>query len=856
MRTNIHVSGKALRVIAAATAAGCGFSSIKVLAAPYASQVSEAAGVVTFTLNEGDDVFSPKANVTIIRDGVPEPLGPLAIGSHTFNRSGATNYSIVVTQTAPTGFTTQTGLTSGVTNTSDGSPQSIPLQISSDNNIRNSFNSPRGVTINRNPANGADFGLVYVANSGGGTTGGFPTPARTLGDGIYINGADGSDPLAQGNTALTGSLDFAGGGTSSPMRVALDTDGFLYISDWSDPRGTVYRTDAHVTSGVQLLAGNGSGPPIAPTPALTHGSIIGLAVTGTVAAGNLTIYTIDEDLTPVAPTAAQLNGAWRYDIGAGTVVNNSTLPVQLNGNYGQIDFVSQTMGLARTNNGNLLITNRRDDGLQGGLFTLAPNGTALYNSLTDAINRNIDGNTGLDGIQDPFRQSFEVAASPDGKFMAIVRNDSTSWVIPLINGIPDMPNRTLVQTFDPLNFGRDIDFDAADNLYVVSSGNAAMRIFSPGLVTQATTNSNGTFQVKNLPEWNVTGSGSISDSGNWLLNYLPNGKSQVAVFGQSTSGAATINVDQPFTLGSIYLDSSNKYTIAGTATLTMDSYGEPRINALNGSHDITAPLLLNGNTQFNVAHAGDTLNVTSISLGAATVAIAKSGDGLMVTPNIRAGGLAVYGGTLRTPTNGGTSVVNSLKFGAIGRSMATTVAQPGTLDLTNNSLIVDYDPSTASPLANIRDFIKGGFNNGAWTGSGITSSTAAALAAALHKTAIGYAEASSILGGAGGTFAGQTVDGSAVVTRYTLYGDSNLDGAVNTADFNQLAANFNGSSKFWFDGDYNFDGTVNALDFNMLASNFGSPIPAPALGSLVPEPASLTLLVAGAAALGLRRRRF
>jgi hypothetical protein len=290
----------------------------------------------------------------------------------------------------------------------------------------------------------------------------------------------------------------------------------------------------------------------------------------------------------------------------------------------------------------------------------------------------------------------------------------------------------------------------------------------------------------------------------------------------------------------------------------MDSFGEPRINALNGSHDITAPLLLMGNTQFNVANAGATLNVTNISLGASTITISKSGDGLMTTPNVRAGGLAVYGGTLRTPTNGGTSVVNSLKFGAIGRTVASTDPQPGTLDLTNNSLIVDYDPSApTSPLASVRDFIKGGFNNGAWTGTGLTSSTAATIAAGAgnHKTAIGYGEASVVLPG-GGSFGGQPVsDSTAILARYTLYGDANLDGAVTSADFSQVSANFNATDKVWTDGDYNYDGVVNALDFNLLASNFGSPIPSSGLGSLVPEPTTLGILLAGTLALGVRRRR-
>ena len=83
-------------------------------------------------------------------------------------------------------------------------------------------------------------------------------------------------------------------------------------------------------------------------------------------------------------------------------------------------------------------------------------------------------------------------------------------------------------------------------------------------------------------------------------------------------------------------------------------------------------------------------------------------------------------------------------------------------------------------------------------------------------------------------------------------GTVNIDGVVDTSDFNVLAANFNATGALWQQGDFNFDGTVNALDFNTIANNFGQILPSPALGSLVPEPAALFPL---ALALLLRRRR-
>ena len=57
--------------------------------------------------------------------------------------------------------------------------------------------------------------------------------------------------------------------------------------------------------------------------------------------------------------------------------------------------------------------------------------------------------------------------------------------------------------------------------------------------------------------------------------------------------------------------------------------------------------------------------------------------------------------------------------------------------------------------------------------------------------------------------------------KYTLYGDTNLDGIVNSVDFGNLAANFGKSGKVWDQGDFNYDGVVNSIDFGNLAANFG-----------------------------------
>jgi hypothetical protein len=144
-----------------------------------------------------------------------------------------------------------------------------------------------------------------------------------------------------------------------------------------------------------------------------------------------------------------------------------------------------------------------------------------------------------------------------------------------------------------------------------------------------------------------------------------------------------------------------------------------------------------------------------------------------------------------------------------------------------------------TPFQTIQGYLATGFNGAAWTGNGINSSSAATIAASanIHKTALGFAEASTL---SISTFGGKTVDGTAVVIGYALSGDANLDGQVNSLDFNALAIAFNSSTTLWSNGNFNYDSFVNALDFNAIATNFGTPFTAPDLdgfASLVPEPA-------------------
>ena len=102
------------------------------------------------------------------------------------------------------------------------------------------------------------------------------------------------------------------------------------------------------------------------------------------------------------------------------------------------------------------------------------------------------------------------------------------------------------------------------------------------------------------------------------------------------------------------------------------------------------------------------------------------------------------------------------------------------------------------------------------------------------------------------------------IVRYARYGDADLSGTVNLADFNLLAGNFGLTGKNWSDGDFDYDGSVGLADFNLLAGNFGLAASSrngptaqdwSALAAAVPEPAMGLAFAGVAASAAMSRRR-
>jgi len=311
----------------------------------------------------------------------------------------------------------------------------------------------------------------------------------------------------------------------------------------------------------------------------------------------------------------------------------------------------------------------------------------------------------------------------------------------------------------------------------------------------------------------------------------------------STAANYSVTLNSTVHPGGVTVNSSGSYTISGT-----------------GSIAGTGSLTQSGTGTLVLDIANTYTGGTSVSNGKLIIERTSS-----TTSALPDGALSITGGIVQLATNvtAGSQPTSTPASNVNLTSLA--INGNGTLDITNNHIIVDYTPGN-DPIASIAAWIRAGYNSGTWTGDGIMSSTAQSNA----SYGIGYADAADA-GNPAGLSSGQ------IEIAYTLLGDANLDYKVNGADFTLMAANFNDSvTAGWDKGDFNYSNTVNGDDFVLLADNFNqfasqSAVSAADLTALddfasangislsgvssVPEPASVGLLAAGTIGVLSQRRR-
>ena len=394
-------------------------------------------------------------------------------------------------------------------------------------------------------------------------------------------------------------------------------------------------------------------------------------------------------------------------------------------------------------------------------------------------------------------------------------------------------------------------------------------------------------KLDNLSSFIAAPGANWNNVANWSAG-VPNGPGTTAVLGRTIPGTAagprSVTVDAPVTVGRMVFDGSSAVTVGGSGAVTLAGGGTAAaaITAAvapgGAPHVISAPVGFTGQvvrsgagaltirgTQQHAAGAGVTFlegrtDVETNAGAAGSRTLRVSADGAATRVNYLAtqdlARLDVSGGARVTLTTGGSKAIATDELGVAG----------GTLDLTDNGLLVDYDvPADPTPTM-VRGAIRSAYAGGAWTGPGITSSTAAST----PNTAVGYAVAADVFNfqlDVVHMFFGRAVDETTMLARYTLEGDTNLDGAVTVTDFMRLRESL-AEAGDWVEGDFDYDGRVTPRDYVMLRRNFGESLPGVAaavsaadwaalnaFAAVVPEPATGMLLIGSLLPLRRHRRR-
>lgn len=213
-----------------------------------------------------------------------------------------------------------------------------------------------------------------------------------------------------------------------------------------------------------------------------------------------------------------------------------------------------------------------------------------------------------------------------------------------------------------------------------------------------------------------------------------------------------------------------------------------------------------------------------------------SGDGTLAKSG--AGTLTLNG--VNTYTGATTVQAGTMELGVNACNPVLTLA--GGADIQGGRMVFDYTGTDDNPAATIQSLLITSYSHG-WTNAGdrIRNTTA----------------------GTTGLTLGWKDDGASQVTIMATYaGDANLDGTVDGADLDVWKANVGSTDATFAMADLNYDGAVDGSDLDLWKVTVGYSVALSldgmSMGSAVPEPGTLALLLPVAAWFGYvvaRRRR-
>ena len=306
--------------------------------------------------------------------------------------------------------------------------------------------------------------------------------------------------------------------------------------------------------------------------------------------------------------------------------------------------------------------------------------------------------------------------------------------------------------------------------------------------------------------WNNAGGSAPSDGQTWDINNNKNWNNGAV--------AATAYVGGNITFNDANNALSNGGTNANAYNVTLNTTVAPTSVVVNNS--------LGNYTISGAGTIGGTGSLTKSGTGTLTLSTANTYSG---GTNVTAGRLLIEPTSPTTsalPTGAlsisGSGIVQLADNVTAGTALATSnvvltslsITGNGTLDIGNNRIIIDYSSPATDPIASIAAWIQ---ERLLWTCPVRPSSAATSQRTtppAVYSYGIGYAD------GADGVVAG--LPSGEIEIMFTLLGDANLDGTVNSEDFTPFSHNL-GQNGGWDDGDFNYDGTVNSEDFTPFSAN-------------------------------------
>jgi hypothetical protein len=221
-------------------------------------------------------------------------------------------------------------------------------------------------------------------------------------------------------------------------------------------------------------------------------------------------------------------------------------------------------------------------------------------------------------------------------------------------------------------------------------------------------------------------------------------------------------------------------------------------------------------------------NWSPSGMPAANDSVAIAGSSVTLSASTTLGQLSLGGGASLTLAAAGNRVL---------RASGLSIAAGSKLNLNDNTLIADYTGNAGgSPMNSIVALLAAGRAGGAAL-SGIYSPAANASGGTYT---LGVAESSDVLNLSGAQtalFAGQSVDATAVLVKFTRAADANLDGSVGFADLVRVGQHYNTTGKAYADGDFTGDGAVDFNDLVILAQQYNAA--SPSLSALAAASASI-----------------